>query len=866
MKMKRTTYTGSRLREISFPLGGIGSGSIGLAGNGGFIDWEIFNRPSKGSYNGHTHFAIKTNSKDGKLLDARVLMGDAQKNFAGTGMGLTSQSMAGFPHFRDCTFTGEFPIAKIDFADVNFPGRALLTAFNPLIPRQEDDSSLPAAFFEVSVTNTTNQPLDYTFCFTTKNPWRDSVNTASIDGNRGYIRFGRSDNVPADSIEYGELCAAVDTGCESNSPQIQEYWYRGGWCDALETYWRNFTEYDYLKPRHYSSTDTANRNGDHGSLAVKLSAKPGETVSARFILAWYIPNNYNYWSPLKKKNADGSDGADVTWRNYYAVLWKSAEDVVRYALDDWNKLWTATDSFRKTLFSSTLPEPVIEAASATLSVLKSPTVLRLENGKLYGWEGVHQNTGSCEGSCTHVWNYTYAAAFLFPALERSMRELDFDYNFEDTGRMPFRMQLPLGRGRSGFRACVDGQMGGVIKSWREWKISGDTEWLCTYWPRIKKSLEYAWSPDNPDRWDADKDGVLEGRQHHTLDMELFGPSSWLEGFYLAALKAGAEMAEAMGEPESAAEYRELFARGSEWSEKNLFNGKWYIQKIDLYDRDILDKYSPGDRDVTGRQNPYWNSEAGQIKYQIGEGSEIDQLCGQWHANIIGLGRIFDENNTKTALRSMYDHNFCRSVREHYNPWRIFSLNDESGSYICVYPEGAEKPAIPIPYCQETMHGFEYQLAGLMASEGMVNEAVELVTSIRDRYNGENRNPWNEIECGNNYARSMASWAMIPILSGFSFDMTKGKIGFAPKPEVMTEGSFSCVWSLDCAWGNVVITADSLTLTIADGALPLRELSLPFSAEGIKLEIDGKPVPFTADGCRVLLDSACPVTDSAVLRR
>ena len=194
------------------------------------------------------------------------------------------------------------------------------------------------------------------------------------------------------------------------------------------------------------------------------------------------------------------------------------------------------------------PPKQAQAASATSSVLKSPTVLRLEDGTFYGFEGCNSHSGCCEGSCTHVWNYAYALPFLFPQLERSMREAEYRYTMGEGGGMNFRLQLPLGSPRLvEFRPCVDGQFGGVIKVYREWKISGDSKWLKELWPAVQKSLSFAWSAENLDMWDLDKDGVLEGRQHNTLDAELFGPSSWLNGYYLAALKAAAEMADHLGE-------------------------------------------------------------------------------------------------------------------------------------------------------------------------------------------------------------------------------------------------------------------------------------------------------------------------------
>ena len=171
-----------------------------------------------------------------------------------------------------------------------------------------------------------------------------------------------------------------------------------------------------------------------------------------------------------------------------------------------------------------------------------------------------------------------------------MRDLEYRYSQREDGSVAFRLMLPLGRERYNFRACVDGHMGGVIKVYREFKICGDINWLQGKWEAVKKSLEFAWAATNEDLWDADKDGVLEGRQHHTLDMELFGPSAWLQGFYQAALKAGSEIAELLGHKEEAREWRSLFEKGKAWTDRYLFNGEYYEQRVDLSDKTLLEKY------------------------------------------------------------------------------------------------------------------------------------------------------------------------------------------------------------------------------------------------------------------------------------
>ncbi|MBW7458819.1 glycoside hydrolase family 116 protein, partial [Paenibacillus sepulcri] len=473
--------------------------------------------------------------------------------------------------------------------------------------------------------------------------------------------------------------------------------------------------------------------------------------------------------------------------------------------------------------------------AGNISILKSPTVLRLTDGTLYGFEGVHTNEGSCEGSCTHVWNYEQATAFLFPALARSMRNIDYSYAQFDNGKMAFRLFLPAERTtrENFFFAAADGQMGGIIKTYREWKISGDHQWLRSVWPKVQRALEYAWEPTNENRWDYDKDGVMEGRQHHTLDMELFGPNSWLTSMYLTALKAAAEMAEAMGEPEKTAEYNGIFASGSEWANEHLYNGRYFHQLVDLKDKTVLEPF--------GAAAAYWNEEAGEIKYQIGEGCGIDQVLGQWFAHIVGLGYVLDESKVKQAVKSIYDNNFIECMRDYPNACRIYALNEEDGLLICTWPDN-NSPVVPVPYADECMNGFEYQAACHMIYEGFVEEGLTAVRAIRDRYDGEKRNPWNEFECGSNYVRSMASYGLLLALSGFEYDMTKGHIGFNPK---LNEDEFSFFWSLSEGWGEFRHLGGVLELEVKRGSLALQSFAsaLLEGREIAEIRCGGAAVPF-----------------------
>lgn len=825
--MSKFIYTGSKTKEISFPLGGIGTGCIGLSGNGRLIDWEIFNKPNKGGVNNFSHFAIKAETED-EVVDARVLQGDLQSpyigeynkpHFTGFGFGPHRSTLAGIPHFEDLEFIGEFPLAKIKFKDEKFPGRVEMEAFNPFIPLNDKDSSIPAAFFDFEVENTTEKILTYTLALSLNNPLPvgSAINSYGEQDGMKYVLLN-SDKYQEDHSNYGNLCASTD----SEDISYQEYWFRGRWFDNIAVFWRDFSKFGKLKNRKYETKQVKGVTQAYGleevcTIASHVKLAPGEKKSIRYIISWSFPVMYKNWTGVDGKRLSLEE--TKTWKNYYATIFRDSVESASYSLKNWKRLYNETLLFKNTLFSSTLPQDALEAVSANLSILKSPTCLRLEDGSFYGFEGVHNDEGCCEGSCTHVWNYAYALPYLFPKLERSMRDLDFNYNQREDGAMSFRLMLPLGSERWNFRPCADGQFGGVVKAYRDWKISGDTKWLKKNWTAIKKSIEFAWAETNEDKWDIDKSGVLYGRQHHTLDMELFSPNSWLTGFYLAALKAGAEIAEHFGESEKTMEYQKLFEKGKSWVDKNLFNGEYYHQKVELRDRSILERFNAntsfyGDTVL----DAYWNEEAHEIMYQIAEGCEIDQVIAQWHANLCGLGDIFDREQVKKGLASIYKYNFKKSMREHYNPCRLYCLNDEAGLVICEWPEGKYKPAVPLPYSEETQNGYEYQAAIHMIQEGLVKEGLECISAIRDRYDGEKRNPWNEFECGSNYARSMASYALILTFSGFEYDMVNGIIGFNPIRNEKEE--FECFWSLDSGWGSFESNEYKLLLSVKYGHLKL----------------------------------------------
>ena len=866
--MKDFVYPQDHAGEISFPLGGIGTGCIGLAGNGQLVDVEIMGKPNKGSHALFTHFAVKVED-DEKVLDVRVANGDVQPPYSGKhnrahfnsfGFGVDRAALSGLPHFQSCTFQGKYPVATLSFADPHFPGTLEMQAFNPFLPHNDRDSSIPGAFFCFTVTNTGDRALTYTVALTATNLYtrKGGDHRQGQEGETRYIYLGNRQHGDCPSNRqhgdcdplFGDMTIATDAARSSS----QLYWYRGSWFDNLSTYWKDFSAFGPIKPRTYTNEFTiADANyaaDDSATLAAHIKVQPGATGNVRFVLTWNTPNSVNYWNPEPCEGesgcCEGAGNGAGTWKNYYATLFSDSKQSALYAMENFDRLYDQTRLFRDTLFASSMPPEALDAVSANLAVIKSPTCLRLEDGSLYGFEGCHCDSGCCEGSCTHVWSYAYAIPFLFPKLERSMRTLEYTHSMNDDGAMGFRLQLPVGRSPSSFRPCVDGQYATVMRVYREYKISGDIDWLRQLWPQVRQSIAYAWSPGNYDRWDPDQNGILDGRQHHTLDMELFGKNAWLSGMYLGGLKAGAELAAVVGDEKAAALFDRIFDKGKAFLNSELYNGEYYRQRIDLKDRTLLDPYQTGT--TIHRQDvykAYWNEEQQELMYQIADGCGIDQVLAQWHANLMGLGEIFEKKKCRSALAAIYRNNFIPSFREHVNPCRIFGLNDEAGLVICTWPEGVKAPFIPIPYAEESMHGFEYQAAIHMIQEGMVDEGMTCIRAIRDRYDGKKRNPWNEFECGSNYARSMASFALLLTFSGFRYDIPRHHIGFAP---IGDRNDFRSFWSVDNAWGNIEYSCDKVVLSILYGEITLSSLQVEKDLrQVVSVSVDGRPADFRCEG-------------------
>ncbi|MCX6624539.1 MAG: GH116 family glycosyl hydrolase, partial [Acidobacteria bacterium] len=714
------------------------------------------------------------------------------------GFGEHREQAVGLPHFREAVFTGAYPFAGIEFSDPVLPVTVALEAFNPMIPLDTDNSSFPVAVLTYRVTSHVSKAIDAALAFSLMNAvgydgktkLYGRLSDRQVDffgGNVNEFRAGAkarglhlsSRKYAADSPRHGSL--ALVTDCPDVSCRLA--WEQGPWWDDFQKWWDEFLNQGRFSGK--PAAPSAEGSTEYATLAAHFTLPPGESRQVTFVLGWHFPN------------------VEGGFRNHYGTRWPSAWEPAAQVLENLPDLRRRSLAYRDALFGSTLPDAVVDAVSSQASIIRTPTVMVGENKLTLAFEGCGDNDGCCPMNCTHVFNYEQSMAFLYPDVERSMRETDFLTNMRPDGSMSFRTPVPLKPGGDGNHPAADGQMGCVMKVYREWQLSGDDAWLRKLWPQVKRALEYAWV-----RWDADRDGVMEGEQHNTYDINFYGPNSMMGTLYLGALAAAARMARHLGDEASAAEYDRLGARGSASLDRALWNGEYYIQKVD-------------------------ESRKEATRYQYGEGCLSDQLLGQWFAEITGLGKLIPPAHIRTALGSIFRYNFRRRFDELANTQRLFALNDEAGLLLCSWPRG-KRPALPFVYSDEVWTGIEYQVAAHMIYEGMVEEGAAIVQALRNRYDGVRRNPWDEVECGHHYARAMASWSLLTAFSGFRYSAPARELRFHPAGK---QRNFRCLFCAGSAWGTYSQSGNlSARVEVIEGVLELVTLRLPFSGTAAKVQV------------------------------
>lgn len=819
-----SVYENEYLNRLAFPIGGLGSGMFCLEGTGAISHLSVRNQPD--IFN--QPFTMAALSLKGLENGAKVLEGPVPgwKVFGnyntGNGAGETSY---GFPRFENVSFETRFPFGNIKLADKDIPLEVSLSGWSPFIPTDEDNSGLPVGALEYTFKNTSGKTIEACFSFHSENfmklkipsEWGGTYEKGhSIAGmNNGFVL--QQSCFPDKPHYKGDFAVFTD----DPNTVVDLSWFRGGWFDSRTVFWKDITGFTF-------QNDTTTVNSPGASLYVPFKLEPGAEKTVKLMMCWYVPhsNLRSGLGPVSDEQlkadlarCDPASGCCADLSNIYYEPWYSSRfadigEVARYWKMNYNELKAKSECFTKAFYSSTLPAEVIEAVAANLTILKSPTVLRQKDGKLWAWEGCHESTGCCSGSCTHVWNYAQAICHLFPKLERTLRETEFQVSQNSAGHQNFRAALPINPVENhGFHAAADGQLGGIMKMYREWRISGNTAWLKSMYPQVKQSMDYCIAT-----WDPKEKGVLEEPHHNTYDIEFWGPDGMCTSFYLGALAAIAEMGDALGEDVTT--YRSVFERGKNLMETDLFNGEYFIQKITVEGLNATDpvtaskiginmNYSPEAIELLQKEGP---------KYQYGNGCLSDGVLGAWIGKMCGLNDFLDAGKVNSHLVSVHKYNLKTDLTDHINPQRpSYGLGNEGGLLLCSWPKG-DALTLPFVYSNEVWTGIEYQVASHLMSVGEVEKGLEIVREVRKRYDGRIRNPFNEYECGHWYARAMASYGLLQGLTGVRYDAVDQKLYVDSKV-----GDFTSFISTEYGFGTVSLAGGKVSLNMVSGEIPVKEI-------------------------------------------
>jgi len=765
-------YENEHLSRVAFPIGGMGAGMFCMEGSGAISHMSVRHRPEM--FHEPCMFAaihVKGIDNGSKVIEGPS---PAWKKFgqANSSTGVWNTTW-GLPRFGQNTFSARFPFAEIELKDEDIPLDVSLKGWSPFIPTDEDNSSLPVGAIEYTFRNNGSSEIDAIFSYNTRNFMRVEGRVNSFVGaiNNGFVL--------SQAGTEKEPHLQSDFAIYTDDPQtkVNHCWFRGGWFDALTICW-NDVEAGVMRENAAVAPDTPDINkwipahSPGASLFVPFKLQAGETKTISLYMAWYVPYSNLRQGRDDVKESDMPDPSgccsdsnqscslspNEKYRPWYSSKFNNIEKIATYWLNNYAELKAKSQKFTDAFYASTLPAEVLEAVSANLPIIKSPSVLRQYDGRLWGWEGCKDNEGCCHGSCTHVWNYAQSIPHLFPAMERTLRETEFCVSQNMEGRHLFRAALPIRPAVHQYYAAADGQLGTIMKAYRDWRISGNTGWLKCIFPNVRASMDFCIK-----HWDPKETGALEEPHHNTYDIEFWGPNGMCTSFYVGALQAITLMGKALNE--NVSHYESLMEKSKDFLETKLYDGEYFIQNIlrweDLGKSDPSIWPNPEEAiELSKKEGP---------KYQYGKGCLSDGVLGSWMSLVCGMSEVMDREKVKSHLLAIHKYNLKFDLKKHANPQRsTYANGNEAGLLLCTWPKGG-KLQLPFVYSNEVWTGIEYQVASHLMFEGEVEKGLEIVRICRQRYDGRIRNPFNEYECGSFYARAMASYGLLEGLTGIRFD-------------------------------------------------------------------------------------------------
>ncbi len=854
--------------EISgIPLGGVGTGSVEIRSDGYFHEWMVFNLgpwaasgavqlgapPPMGP--GALAFFLWTQSEGGAPLVRRLgTRGDQEDLY----------SLSWAKNVEAIEYDPAFPSVELRYLDDTLPVAASATMFSPFTPHDTRASGTPGFNAAFTLKNTGTKRVRVALAARLANPlaWgaADRALKLAVTQDRAttYLTM-RTDAALAQPSTVGSLGLSV-TGGEASwiAGDLNQYVANGFWGGIYATFLNDFrtagrlpslapqptpaallrltdeqitalpladkqaaarqlrgyasfaalydryrqvegaaVESDAALGRYLTQArrwldgllgrDRKRAGWGDAALCSTVDLAPGETREIRFTVGWYFPHH------LSPKGPDLG--------HMYEAWFKDAEDVSRFLVTNYAAHRDATQGFARALAGATLGPELAEAWSAQLTTLVKDTWWN-RNGEFAVWEGL-----GCCGFQTMDVSYQGSGSIiaLFPELQERQLEMSAAFQRAD-GRVPHFFTPDLSQVDDQFER-VDMNPQFVLMVCRDWLWRGDKDYLTAMWPHVARAIA------NSALLDGNGDGLPDqDTRRNTYDnWDFFGTPAYIASLWLASLKAGARLADDMGDAAQAAEWRALLRKGAASFDRMLWNGAYYSLWVDGPKRD--------------------------------ECCMSDQLSGEWYTQLMGLGQSLPRERVVAALREI--------VRQNFTP--------EQGLINASYPAGARPrfPTFDNPQAAGNWTGIEYAFASMLMEFGLVEEGVAVVRAVGDRYARAGR-IWNHVECGDHYYRAMCSWTTLLAATGFKVDSPRGELTVAP---VIRVPEARAPWVSATAWGELAQTARRLELTCRTGAQSIRRLKVNLAGPALGARLDGRRVACTVseeNGYRVL-EFSSPVT-------
>ncbi|MDP2339124.1 MAG: GH116 family glycosyl-hydrolase [Bacteroidota bacterium] len=797
------TYSGNYLTGIDFPIGPIGGSVIRMNGKAERNWWHIFNnyeeRPGSGVVP-NSFFAIRTSAGRSNIVRA-----------------LQTSPIGLFSAMSGLSFQGEYPFGWYNFSDKSLPVNVKMEAYNPLIPMDLKNSSIPCAIFRITVKNTSHTNIKVSLLSSQQNAVGfNGYGTIEGIDERNFSGYGNNSNcIVSDSTSTSLKMKGVGGSMQLTSYETAMS-YSASW-NTLETLYNDFLNDGVITGSTNASSPSKGTTID-GVLSKTFTLRPDQERIVTFVLSWYFPDGtFGLKSIPQWYFPNGGE--------YYQNWWTDANDVDCYVKSNFNLLDSITRLYHNTMYSSNIPRYILDRITSNISVLKSPTAFWTKNGYFGLWESTSSKEGWF-GNCKHVYHYAQGHARLFPELGRILRRQDLNTQLGN-GLLPSRDGQALN--------AMDGHFGTILGIYREHLLTNENNWLSSVWERTKKAMDYAIST-----YDSNQDGMLSDVSYHnTLDCNVSGTSPWIGSLYLAALKASELMANIMGDSVSKKRYYNIFSKGVLNQDSQL----WY---------DSLGYYKEKPANLANT-------------LIMGDAVSIDMLLGQWWANQLDIGQIYPRDRTTTSLLKIYNTNRYTDSGSGYAPsFRDFLGTGDTGWEMFKFPGFI--PSNVILYYDEVMSGFEYAAAATMLQYGMLTEGLTMINEISKRYDGRFRakgevhmaenstvfgcgSPFGEDECGDFYGRALSSWSVLLALQGFVYDGPNQTIGFKPtwRPDdhasffsaaegwglyTQTRKSSNQLSKIDVKYGNIKIK--KILLKVSESA---RCTNISIERDGASLSLD-----------------------------